>query len=87
MELEEICSKREESIEEQISKNIRYIKRLERQGFSDKRIIIMKKDTCDPSQWRDQEEKDLYNEYFMEEWGDEIFYKNSLGLYCLVHIL
>lgn len=87
MELEEICSKREISIEEEIAKNIKNIQRLERLGFSDKRIIIMKKDTCDPSQWRNQEEKDLYNEYFMEEWGDEIFYKNSLGLYCLVHIL
>lgn len=87
MELEEICSKREISIEEEIAKNIKNIQRLERQGFSDKRIIIMRKNANDPSQWRDQEEKDLYNEYFMEEWGDEIFFKNSLGLYCLLHIL
>ncbi len=87
MELEKICSKRERSIEEEIAKNIKNIQRLERQGFSDKRIIIMRKNTNDPSHWRDQTEKDLYNEYFMEEWGDELFYKNSLGLYCLLHIL
>ena len=74
-------------IENEISKNVKQIEKLRRRGFTDKKIIIMRKDTSDPSHWRNQEEKDLYNKYFMEDWGDEIFYKNSLGLYCLLHIL
>lgn len=87
MDLEEMCSKREKSIEEEIKINVRNIQRLERQGMSEEKIRIIRQNTTDPSQWRNQEEKDIYNEYFMEQWGDEIFFKNSLGLYCLLHIL
>jgi hypothetical protein len=80
--------RREKEIENTIKQNIRTIENLKKNyGRSEREIIILRKNTMDPTHWLNQYERDIYNNIFLSMYGDEIYYKNSIGLYELIHVL
>jgi len=80
--LEEKIIRVKKEIEYTINKNIKkYYGRTERE------LYILRKNTMDPTQWLNQNERDIYNNIFLSIYGDEIYYKNSIGLYELIHVI